>query len=211
MNTNTFLLQFLASTLAVSSLSAVTSATEESPPVVECGLPFDVWEATADPVPEGIAYEYVTDAEGNFLLVEPSAPLDTGFLPDENHTGDNIPPATAYEYIIDENGNYILIDDQGRPVPIDEEMTYIPSIGDMIYPENPEYPDNQEHFPTAYDDMAMEIQPAIGGDLLSDAFDPDGEPMPEGAFASPMTPEPEPETTNWFVTLFQKFLSLFSK
>lgn len=69
----------LVSALSVSALTMSSSAFEDR---MECGMPLDVWESTQNPVPEGI----------------------------------------AYEYIVDENGYYTLIDEEGPPLPLDEEM-----------------------------------------------------------------------------------------
>lgn len=198
----------LLSSTILASLALTTSATQEptSQPMTGCS-PLDAREETSQPSLSWTAEENTIPVSGYTTDAVP--PLDCNLLPDVFA----VPEGTVYEYITDANGNFILVDDNGRPVPIDEEMTQIPRLEDMIYPINLELPDNPETFPRLYEDTGHEIQSAIGGDLLTEAFDPEGEPMPEGAFASPnlVSPEPEPTKTNWFTNFFSKFFSLFSK
>lgn len=56
----------LVSTIILSSVQITANAQEP----VECEIPKEVYEATANPVPEGIIYEYITDENGNFVLVD---------------------------------------------------------------------------------------------------------------------------------------------
>ncbi len=165
MKTNKMVNRFLLSAMILSSISlASLASTPLEEPHLECGMPLEVYEATANPVPEGIAYEYVEDAEGNFVLVEVDSeefwectlPLDV-----YEATEYPVPEGVAYEYVVDEEGNFVLV----------------------------------EEF------VALDF---------TEAFDPEGEPMPEGAYAMPVLSSPETSEVSWFAQLLFQFFNLFS-
>ncbi|MFI3249914.1 MAG: hypothetical protein R3Y07_02995 [Eubacteriales bacterium] len=85
MNATNILARSLATALIFSTLSTTSLASDEAP--MECGIPLDVYEATSNPVPEGIIYEYVEDENGNYVLVEEIPDLTDAFDPE----GDPMP------------------------------------------------------------------------------------------------------------------------
>lgn len=162
MKVSKILSRCLVSVMILSSLSlAAHASTPLADTRLECGIPLDVYEATANPVPDGITYEYTMDEGGNYVLVgeekdesvECDIPLDV-----YEATANPVPEGIVYEYVMDENGNFVLVE------------------------TNPD---------------------------LTEAFDPEGEPMPEGAFASPSTTTPETSGENFFTQLFSIFFNLF--
>ncbi len=179
MKARTVLSRCLVSGMILSSLSLAAHAS--TPPTdtrLECGIPLDVYEATSNPSPEGI----------------------------------------AYDYIVDENGNYILVDENGNPLPVDEEMTYNPfgQLGQFdcgmpydVYEatSNPSPEGTVYEYTTDENGNFVLVESTPD---LTEAFDPEGEPMPEGTFASPTTTTQETSGGNWFAQLFSKFLNLFT-
>lgn len=170
---------------SVSALSISSFAVEES---IECGLPLDVWEPSEGYVPEGI----------------------------------------AYEYSVDENGYYTLVDDSGDPLPLDEEMTvtHVPwgSVGiegsmaptmecdlSPLYDENGNYQGDEEIPEGIIYEYVTDAEGnfVLVGETfdLTEVFDPEGEPMPEGAFASPESVEVT--GGNWLTGIIRNIFQFF--
>lgn len=167
MKNSKILSRCLVSGMILSSLAMTANATEP----VECGMPLDVYEATSNPVPEGVVYEYTTDENGNFVLVGEENSDNFATVVDEGRlecgmpldvyeaTSNPVPEGTVYEYTTDENGNFVLVEES----------------------------------------EAMD---------LTEAFDPEGEPMPEETFASPSG---NTNNANWFTRLMDSIFSLFTR
>lgn len=84
MKNSNILSRCLVSGMILSSFVITTNGTEP----LECGIPLDVYEATNNPVPEGIVYEYIVDENGYYILVDE----DKNPLPlDEDMTVSHVP------------------------------------------------------------------------------------------------------------------------
>lgn len=139
-------------------------------------------------------------AEGVLYSPAPTIDCDLSHLFDEDgiyifDENDQIPEGIPYEYVMDEEGNFVLIG---------EEASYTTSTSTSS--STSEESESEGFLVYMIDSEGNEILVDEAPEL-TEVFDPEGAPMPEGAFASPVSVEVS--GGNWFTGFLSSIFQFF--